>query len=280
MLNKDIYQLDNHGPIYAYYNDANISDGKLMSLVLDLNCTTGNPEAEVLTNGWDQVAAQEDVIVIAPTYNDYVTYGETRYMKSVIDDAISRYPIDRHRVYAVGFSNGGALSGALASTYPELLAGIAAMGWMIGLNHPQGLTIPFLLIQGTEEYASHIGHHRIMRDEREALHDLMQANQLTEETPNYGQTPYFGYRPTKQFARWPRYHDYDPYGNNQQFQTSKEWQFNQYFKVGYHYPFAELVLVQDAPHIPHDYNAIVAWEFLRHFWRNDQGQIMEEINND
>ena len=197
-------------------------------------------------------------------------------MKQVIDDAITRFPVDPHRIYSVGFSNGGALSGALASTYPTLLAGIAAMGWMIGLNNTANLTIPFLLIQGTGEYTHHLGRHKsVMTDEQVALRDLMTANQLTNKHPDYEQTPYFGYQPDKTFVRQPRYHDYDPYGNNQKLQTNKEWQFNQYFKSGYQNPFAELVLVQDAPHIPHDYNAQVAWEFLRHFRRDHSGKISE-----
>lgn len=275
MLNKTVYQLDNHGPIFAYLPQGAQSANKKLPMVLDLNCTTGNPEAEVHTNGWDRIAESENVVVIAPTYDDYVTYGETGYMKQVIDDALNRFPIDPSRIYSVGFSNGGALSGALASTYPTLLAGIAAMGWMIGLNNTN-LTIPFLLIQGTREYTHQLGlHSSVMNDEQVALRDLMSANHLTDQRPDYKQTPYFGYRPDKTFVRHPRYHDYDPYGNNPRLQTNKEWQFNQYFKDGYQHPFAELVLVQDAPHIPHDYNAQVAWEFLRHFRRDHSGKISE-----
>lgn len=275
MLNNDVYQLDTHGPVFAYLPDNAGAQGQKLPMVLDLNCTTGNPEAEVHTNGWDQIAEEKGVIVIAPTYDDYVTYGETGYMKQVIDDAIERYPIDSHRIYSVGFSNGGALSGALAATYPTLLAGIGAMGWMIPLNQPHDLTIPFLLIQGTREYTSRMGQHRVMTDEQAALRDLMTTNHLRNSQPDYRQTPYWGYQPDKQFTRHPTYHDYDPYGNNQRLRNDKEWQFSQYFKEGYHYPFAELVLVQDSPHIPHDYNATVAWDFLRHFRRDDNGQISE-----
>ncbi len=275
MLNKDVYQLDSHGPIYAYYNPETVAAGQPVPLVLDLNCTTGNPEAEVVSNGWDQVAEEEKLVVIAPTYDDYVTYGETGYMKTVIADAIKRYPIDRQRIYSVGFSNGGALSGALASTYPHLLAGIAAMGWLISLRNTADLTIPFLLIQGTEEYTSHFGQDKVMRDEQEALRDLMQADGLTTAAPDYRATPYFGYRPDRSFSKKPRYRDYDPYARNPRLQDDKNWEFNQYFKAGFEHPFAELVLVQDAPHIPHDCNARVAWDFLRHFRRDEHGEIKE-----
>ncbi|WP_373842629.1 hypothetical protein [Limosilactobacillus sp.] len=44
-----------------------------------------------------------------------------------------RYSIDQQQIHSVGFSNGGASSVALASTYPHLLVGMAAMGWMTRL---------------------------------------------------------------------------------------------------------------------------------------------------
>lgn len=275
MVQKIKYRLGLHCPIYAYLPDQLPENGQNIPMVLDLNCTTGNPQAEVMTNGWDQLVDKENIIVIAPTYNDYAMYSNCPYMKHVIDDAVKRYPVDPERIYSVGFSNGGALSGALASTYPDLLAGIAAMGWMVGLNNTN-VTIPFVLIQGTNEYTQTIaGHPSVMDDERVALRDLMTANQIDSNEPNYAQTPYFGYRPDKQFTRQPRYHDYDPYGNNQHLQINKIWQFNQYFKAGYKNPFAELVLVQDAHHIPHDYSAAVAWEVLHHFRRTSDGKIAE-----
>jgi hypothetical protein len=276
MLRQESYQLDYHGPIYAYL--PRLADNhQLLPMVLDLNCTTGNPRAEVQTNGWDQVAAQENVIVIAPTYDDYATYSECAYLKRVIDDALSRYPVDPTRIYSVGFSNGGATSGALASTYPHLLAGIGAMGWMIGLQNTSSLTIPFILIQGTNEYTkrSWSGKREIMDDEKEALHDLLLANQMIDRTttPDYGQTPYWGYPPVKEHNLYPRYHDYDPYGHNQHLQTGKKWQISDYYKAGFKLPFAELVLVEGSRHIPHDCNAAIAWNFLKHFRRQENGQI-------
>lgn len=272
MLIKENYRLGLHGPIYAYLPEQAMEGTKKYPMILDLNCTTGNPRAEVKTNGWDQVAEKEGLIIIAPTYNDYATYSETRYMKKIIDDAVARYPVDPTRIYSVGFSNGGALSGALASTYPTLFAGIAAMGWMIGLENTN-LTIPFMLIQGTKEYTE-TNPSAVMDDEKIALRDLFTADRLTKQSPNYEQTPYWGYRPDKKFSLYPHYHDYDPYGHNQTLQTNKEWQVNQYFRSDFSHPLAELILVQDSPHIPHDCNAHFAWDFLKHFSRIN-GQIVD-----
>lgn len=270
---QEKYRLGLHGPIYAYLPDeVSAHPGRRYPMVLDLNCTTGNPRAEVMTNGWDQVAAKENLIIIAPTYNDYAMYSETGYMKRVIDDTLQRYPVDPTRIYSVGFSNGGALSGALASTYPTLLAGIAAMGWMVGLRNTN-LTIPFLLIQGTKEYTSE--HPKaIMDDEKIALHDLFTADKLRTGQPDYQATPYWGYRSDEKSSQYPRYHDYDPYGNHPRLQTKKEWQVSRYYRDDFQNPLAELVLVEDAPHIPHDCNAQFAWDFLQHFKRVN-GRIVE-----
>ena len=184
----ETYTFDHHGPVYAYLPEA-LEEGKRYPLVIALNCTTGDPQGEVTGNGWDAVVRQDDVIVVAPTYNDYATWSETGYIKSVIDDAVSRYPVDSGRIYATGFSNGGALSGALAATYPDLLAGISAMGWMIPLGEMDSHSrLPFLLIQGTEEFTRKTasGSKAIMEDEEGALNDLFARNGLFsgEQTPD------------------------------------------------------------------------------------------------
>lgn len=89
-LKKEQWKIERYGTVYVYLPDDLGKDEKV-PLVLDMNCTTGNPEAEVLTNGWDAAAAKYRFIVVAPTYNDYATYSEADYMISVIDEAISRY---------------------------------------------------------------------------------------------------------------------------------------------------------------------------------------------
>ena len=123
----DVYKLDSHGPIYSYI-PKNLNKQSKYPLIIALCCTTGNPQAEVKTNDWDKIVLKENIIVILPKYNNYATYSETSYIKFVIDDAIKRYPVDIEKIYSTGFSNGGALSIAMVSTYPTLLAGISAMG--------------------------------------------------------------------------------------------------------------------------------------------------------
>lgn len=133
-LKTEQWTIDDHGPIYAYMPD-DLAESETVPLVLAMNCTSGNPQGEVLSNGWDQKALQERFVVIAPTYNDYATYLEVDYIIQVLDSAESRYNIDPERVYSTGFSNGGALSVALASEHPERIAAISAAGWMVGARN-------------------------------------------------------------------------------------------------------------------------------------------------
>ncbi len=167
---QNIFTVDGRR-VYVYGKKANLEQkDKRLPLILDLNCTTGNPRAEAMTNGWENLAQKENMIVVAPEYDDYVTYSETTFFVHVIKAAEKRYHIDQQRIYSVGFSNGGASSVALASTYPHPLAGIGAAGWMIGYARNKNVEIPFVLIQGTREYVDHSDKtNAVMDDEKNSF---------------------------------------------------------------------------------------------------------------
>lgn len=281
VMRIETWEIDRHGTIYAYVPKILPEDRKV-PMVLAMNCTTGNPQAEVKTNGWDRLCAEEGFIVIAPTYNDYATYSEVAYIRSVILDALERYPIDSERVYATGFSNGGALSVALASECPELIAAISAAGWMVSArNTEHGLLMPFQVLQGTREYTERNsrGDMEIMDDEKAALRDVFRMNHMDAGEPDYHAIPYWGYPPDNQDSIYPEYTDYDPYGGDPILRSNVEWQISNYYKEGYEAPFAQLILIEDAAHIPHDYHARIAWDFFAHFRRMSDGAIVERNDN-
>ena len=84
-------------------------------------------------------------------------YDDVAFVRAVIDDAAAAFGIDRSRVYAVGFSNGGQMVNRLAHEMPELLAGVA----MISATQPApenfspdrdaGGALPVLLVHGTKD---------------------------------------------------------------------------------------------------------------------------------
>jgi poly(3-hydroxybutyrate) depolymerase len=186
--------------------------------------------------------------------------------------------INPRKIYATGFSNGGALSGALVSTYPDLLAGISAMGWMIPVRDRSAteLKIPFLLIQGTQEFTqpTFSGAMAVMEDEKEALRDFFARNDLfhAEQAPDYDATPYWGYPADRVVKEHPVYRDMF---SSCVHKGDVEWTISQYFHPDYRYPLAELILVENAGHVQHSCNARYAWDFFKHFARTEDGRIIE-----
>lgn len=112
----------------------------------------------------------------------------------VIKDAKQRYNIDKHRVYVLGFSNGGASAVALTSTHPKTFAGIAAYGWMVDLKKNQGYQMPFQVIAGSRKATEYDSNNNPMVrvDERNAIRELLIMNKMVSADikPNYKKTPY------------------------------------------------------------------------------------------
>lgn len=79
------------------------------------------------------------------------------YTRAIIDDVVGRYQIDRSRVYALGYSNGGHMALRLALQTPDMIAGIIA----ISANLPvpenndckisDGRSVSVVLIEGTKD---------------------------------------------------------------------------------------------------------------------------------
>ena len=94
--------------------------------------------------------------------------------------------------------------------------------------------------------------------------------------PNYNRVPYWGYTPDEKESIYPVYLDYGIYGGTPTKRSGVEWQINKFYAQGYKRPFAELILVDGSNHIPHDYNAYLAWNFLKGFRRLSNGTLVED----
>ena len=270
-MQTETYYLGTEDRIIAYIPNCikDSADGTI-PLVLNLHWTSGTPEEQVSENGWLEVSEKEGFLMIAPFYDSYDSvYNHTEYFADIVRDAFERYPmIDKSRVYVTGFSNGGAAAVALTDQHPELFAAIAPEGWMVGMQDQRAKgtdhDMPFQIIQGTDEYtyATDSGAMAIMRDEQEALSDLMLFNEMTEGSfvPDYDSTPYWGY----------------PADSAEVLQfDGKDWTVSNYTKDGFTAPFGQLILVQDGIHWARKPHARLAWDFMKHFRRNEQGEIVE-----
>jgi phospholipase/carboxylesterase len=82
------------------------------------------------------------------------SYNELQYF---VQGALERYPINKDRLFLLGFSMGAVMSLAMGLTHPELFRGIAAHSGYVPEGTPLALTADtrgstdFLVLHGTED---------------------------------------------------------------------------------------------------------------------------------
>ncbi|MFT8329961.1 alpha/beta hydrolase family esterase [Bifidobacterium psychraerophilum] len=232
-----------------YGRQAVLEGDDRVPLVLFMNGTGGDPQQQAIDSGWAAKAQSEDIVVVSPEYNDSATYSEVDYLTEVIAMAKRRYPIDETRVYALGFSNGGASAVALTSRHPELFAGIAAYGWQVDLDNPiEGYTMPFQIIQGSDEgtRTDTAGNPMVRDGTRESMRSLLLYNGMIDDddASDFRETPYWGYKPDDM-----RTDTVD----------SVSWTVNSYHKTDYNNPFAQCILIENGIHEPHQAEGATVW---------------------
>lgn len=254
---------------FVYYPKSPDKDrNRKYPLVLMMCGTNQDPVHDAEGTGWVDLAGKEDLILLVPVYNDYATYSNVDTLLSVLDYAEDKYPVDRTRVYSTGFSNGGAMSVALASTHPERLAAISAYGWMVDMQGEGKLAasydMPFQVIQGTEEYTGKDdeGHPVIMQDEQEAIRSLLLFDEMIspEAQPDYAAVPWWGWAPDS---------------SRQEILQGRTVTINDCAKNGYRHPFAQMVLIDGETHRVHPYDASLAWNFMKPYSRKPDGTLIE-----
>jgi polyhydroxybutyrate depolymerase len=131
-------------------------------LLIALHGWLGTPEQMARMSGLSSAAARLNFAVVYPR-GDWRSWGadessargdaDAAFLAEVVADVAAKIPVDRSRIYAVGFSNGGFMAQALACSGRVRLAGVAVVA--SGLAAPAaaackpGSAVPFLLIQGT-----------------------------------------------------------------------------------------------------------------------------------
>ena len=241
---------------------------KTYPLVVMMNGTAQDPVHDAEGTGWTDLVKQEDILLLVPEYDDYATYSNVGTLISVLEYIEDSYPVDETRVYSTGFSNGGAMSVALASEHPEKFAAISAYGWMVDMQYEESLAdrydIPFQVLQGTNEYTETDadGNPTVMQDEQEAIRSLFLFDEMITEDvqPDYQTTPYWGYEPSY---------------TEEKETDGTSLTISSYQKEGYQNPFAQLVLIDGETHRVHSYDAELAWNFMQKFQRNEDGSLSE-----
>ncbi len=93
-------------------------------------------------------------IVICPQLPDGQRWTNTRALASLVNEIARRYPVDRTRTYAMGFSMGASGVWRVADAYPHMFAAIVSVGGMY--ENPIAASgrlksVPAWVIHGTDD---------------------------------------------------------------------------------------------------------------------------------
>lgn len=115
-------------------------------------------------------------------------------LDTFIDEIIANYPVDKNKLYLVGFSQGSIMSMSYALTKPQRVAGVIAQSGYI--PHESGLQIdtagiknkPFILTHGIQDPMLPVDWARRSRDTLQKLetnleyHEFNMGHQVSEES--------------------------------------------------------------------------------------------------
>jgi polyhydroxybutyrate depolymerase len=152
---------------YELYKPETRASGNLRPLVIVLHGANAAGSIIRIYTGFNDLAEKNNFMVVYPdSYGTYWNDGrvdmesmayktgidDVRFISQLIDYIESQYPVDRNKVYVVGFSNGGMMALRLGIAIPEKLAAVASVSGLLpkhlALVNPRK-PVPVLIIHGT-----------------------------------------------------------------------------------------------------------------------------------
>jgi polyhydroxybutyrate depolymerase len=147
-----------------------------LAMVLNFHGATSNGKQEEAYSNMDAAADRDGFIAVYPngtgrfpnhyTWNAGTCCGyamfrqidDVGFVKALIDWMAARTPVDRHRVYATGISNGGMISYRLAAQAPDYIAAIAPVaGTMVARDISPGHPMPIMAFNSVDDPILHYG---------------------------------------------------------------------------------------------------------------------------
>jgi polyhydroxybutyrate depolymerase len=123
---------------YLLYVPRSYDRTKPAPLVISMHGGNGWPMQQMNLTGWNRLADSQGFIVVYPSGlegagprvwrvgNDFAK--DVRFISELIDKLESQYNIDRARIYANGFSNGGGMTFVLSCTMSDRIAAVGMVG--------------------------------------------------------------------------------------------------------------------------------------------------------
>jgi len=120
---------------YLLYVPRSYDPSRPAPLVISLHGAGGWPKQQMEVSRWNRLADRDGFIVVYPSAFEgggprvWSESGrDVRFMSDLIDRLESSYNIDRRRIFANGFSNGGGMSFALSCTLSDRIAAVGLVG--------------------------------------------------------------------------------------------------------------------------------------------------------
>lgn len=152
---------------YSLYVPENYTPRRQWPLIVCLHGGYSRDDDYILT--WLRLAKSKGYVLLSPkssreTWSAIRTPGtppnpavDLRSIRRMLDEVWQTYAVDRSRVYASGFSDGGIFTHILGLSFPELFAGIAPIASQLHtaadhlLRRGRGRDLPILLVHGEQD---------------------------------------------------------------------------------------------------------------------------------
>ena len=152
---------------YEFFRPAGCTERNPLPLVIVLHGANAFGLIISMYTGFNDLAEKHHFMVLYPdSYGPYWNDGrvdmdsaaftagvdDVRFISMLVDFISFRHPVDRHKIYVAGFSNGGMMALRLAIAMPERLAAVASVSGLLPKNLAQlspRWQVPVLMIHGT-----------------------------------------------------------------------------------------------------------------------------------
>ncbi|HEX3583396.1 MAG TPA: PHB depolymerase family esterase [Thermoanaerobaculia bacterium] len=133
---------------------------RAVPLVISMHGAGGWPAQQMRMTQWNRVADRAGFIVVYPSGADMAgpriwRVSDVDYISQLIDRLERDYNVDRSRVYANGFSNGGGMTFILSCTISDRLAAVGLAGAAQPLPWKwcrDTKPLPMIAIHGTDDH--------------------------------------------------------------------------------------------------------------------------------
>lgn len=221
-------------------------------------------------NGWLALAGQERFIMVAPE-KDYLTdtpvLGDA--LGALVFYMIETYPaIDLSRVYATGYSKGGAASIAVGVEHPDLIAAIAAMAPADYTPLPEDeeqfktLDIPYMFTTSSVDKEKNVSWSdgSLQSRPQAMINNFMRYNEMEEISYDFDTYPIVGFKEDA-FSQKILNNEHENltwYKNNEQ-----------------GIPMLAISFTRDLVHALYPEYAKIGWDYLKHFSRDlETGEVI------